>query len=143
MFDASTLEFKYKRQKYDSVYLSKAGNIVKVRQGQEEQSGLYLDEEITILPPGFSIEDEMKKVIEEGYKELVFKNSFHKALKNIANGNKDLEAYIDQREHVGQINPNVVISSLLRNDLDAQDYFIKRIIVVEIFIRQIKIELDC
>lgn len=143
MFDASTLEFKYKRQKYDSVYLSKAGNIVKVRQGQEEQSGLYLDEEITILPPGFSIEDEMKKVIEEGYEELIFKSSFHKALKNIANGNKDLEAYIDQREHVGQINPNVVISSLLRNDLDAQDYFIKRIIVVEIFIRQIKIELDC
>ena len=49
----------------------------------------------------------------------------------------------DVKEAIGYINPQRMASSIIKNEFDEDDYFMKRIIVIELFIKQIRKEYGC
>ena len=64
-------------------------------------------------------------------------------MKRIENENIYIEQYLDRRENVGFVSPKIMAAGILKEKVDEEDYFIKRIIVFELFIRQIKEEYEC
>lgn len=141
MFDESTLENKDKNIKYDSVYLSEKGNIITRRQAKDVvDEELEFDDDITILPPGRTIEEEMEEIKEKGYWRRISESSFDSALSKISKNKTEVQAYINRKETVGYINPKIIAFSTRKNEVDRDDYFIKRIIAIELFIRQIRME---
>lgn len=144
IFDNSTLEVKNQNVKYDSVYLSDSGSIIKIMQPEDiSTNGLELDEEIIILPPGQTIEEEVEKIKNRGYWRFISVSSFESALSKIENENIDVKEYLDAKKTVGYLNPQRMASSILKSDIDVSNYFIKRIIAIELFIKQIKSEYGC
>ena len=118
MFDESTLDYKSQKVKYDSVYLSEEGNIITIRQKEDVyDEELKQEEEITILSPGQTIEEEIEKIKEEGYWRLISESSFKSALLKISkkNPNTDLEEYIKTKETIGYVNPQLMASSIIKN----------------------------
>ena len=59
------------------------------------------------------------------------------------NGNTEIMEYIDAKDAVGYLNPERIASSLLKSEIDVENYFIKRIIAIELFIKQIRKEYEC
>ena len=144
MFDKSTLEFKSKNVKYDSVYLSDSGSIITIEQPEDiTEDELQLDEEISILPPGRTLEEEIEEIKIRGYWRFISASSFTTALSEISISNVEIQDYVDTKEAVGFINPERMASSLLKSEIDMENYFIKRILVIELFIKQIKNEYGC
>lgn len=143
-FDKSTLAFKSQNIKYDTVYLSEQGNIITKEQPEDiTENGLALDEEITILPPGGTIEEEIEKIKKRGYWRFISASSFRTALEKVSNEHADIQAYIDKKEAVGYINPQIMASSVVKHKMDAENYFIKRIIAIELFLYQIRKTYRC
>ena len=144
LFDESTLEYKNKNVKYDSVYISDQGNIISVMQEEDTiDDDLQLDEEIEIIPQWKTIEEQIEEVKERGYWRFISESSFKLALSKIAKNKPEIQEYIDRKDVVGYINPKLLAKSLLENDINENDYFIKRIIAIELFIHQIKMEYGC
>ena len=143
-FDNSTLEFKTKKASYDSVYLTTDGTIVKLKKDQEQgKDDLVLEEDILLIPQWSTMEEEIQEIKDNGYHEFVSESSFLNALRKIADGNEDVLGFIDRKEMVGYLSPKRLAIGLLEYDLDLNDYFIKRIIVFELFTNQLKIEFGC
>ena len=144
LLSSSTLEYKSRNVKYDSVYLADDGSIKKVRKENDSTNyKLVLDEDFIVLPPGRTIEEEVERIREEGYWEFVSESSFISALKSIADGNTDLEQYIDRKENVGYVDTKSMARSLMEDDISDDNYFVKRIVALELFINKVKIEYGC
>ena len=144
MFDESTLEYKSKNVNYDSVYISDSGSIITIPQPEDvSEIGLKLDEEISILPPGRTIEEEIEEIKNRGYPRFISTSSFISALSKIENENILVKEYVNAREAAGYINPKRMASSILKSEIDVNNYFVKRIIAIELFIKQIKSEYGC
>jgi len=143
-FDRSTLEYKRENVKYDSVYLSDQGEIIRIEQSEDiSENELQLDEEISILPPGRTIEEEIEEIKRRGYWRFISASSFISALSEISDSKIEIQEYIEVKEAVGLINPQRMASSLIKNEIDEDNYFIKRIIAIELFIKQIRKEFEC
>jgi len=144
MFDESTLEYKSKNVNYDSVYISDSGSIITIPQPEDvSEIGLKLDEEISILRPGRTIEEEIEEIKNRGYPRFISTSSFISALSKIENENILVKEYVNAREAAGYINPKRMASSILKSEVDVNNYFVKRIIAIELFIKQIKSEYGC
>jgi len=144
MFDESTLEYKSKNVNYDSVYISDSGSIITIPQPEDvSEIGLKLDEEISILRPGRTIEEEIEEIKNRGYPRFISTSSFTSALSKIENENILVKEYVNAREAAGYINPKRMASSILKSEIDVNNYFVKRIIAIELFIKQIKSEYGC
>lgn len=144
MFHESTLEFKSINVKYDSVYLSDSGSIIKIAQPEDiSEDELQLDEEIFILPSGGILEEEIEEIKRKGYWRFISASSFTSALSVISDSNFAIQEYIDAKHALGYINPQRMASSILTNEVDKDNYFIKRIMAIELFIKQIKNEFGC
>jgi hypothetical protein len=144
MFDKSNLEYKSQKVQYDTVYLSDQGNIISIMQPEDiSEDDLVLDEDFLILPPDRTIEDEIEKIKERGYWRFISESSFTSALSKISNRNIEIQEYINAKEAIGYINPQRMASSLAKHEIDVENYFIKRIIAIELFINQIRKEYGC
>lgn len=144
MFDESNLEYKSKNVKYDSVYMSNQGNIISVMQEEDIiKDELQLDEEIEIFPQGSTVEEQLNEVKKRGYWRFISESSFKLALSKIAKNKPEIQEYVDRKDAVGYISPKLMAKSLLENNINENDYFIKRIIAIELFIQQIKLEYGC
>ena len=143
-FDNSTLEYKSIKVKYDSVYFSKDGEIRRIRQKQDIEPGEKVYEDvIDVFPPGLTNNEQLEKIKLEGYWRFISDSSFKKALLEISTNNSNIQQYIDRKDAVGYINPYALASSIQILDIDDTDYFIKRIIAVELFINEIRINYGC
>lgn len=143
-FDESTLEFKIQNVKYDSVYLSDSGSIISIMQPEDiTESELRLDEEISILSAGRTIEEEIEEIKNKGYWRFISASSFTAALSEISNYDIEIQGYIARKEAVGYISPQRMASLILKSEIDRENYFIKRILAIELFIAQIKNEYGC
>ncbi len=58
------------------------------------------------------------------------------------NENIEIMEYVDAKDAVGFLNPQRMASSILKSEIDVNNYFIKRIIAIELFIKQIKSEVE-
>jgi hypothetical protein len=144
LFEKSTLEYKSKNVKYDSVYLSDQGTIISVMQEEDIiEDGLQFDEEIEFFSQQKTIEEQIEEVKVRGYWRFISDSSFKLALSKIAKDKPDIQAYIDRKDVAVYINPKKMAKSMLDNDINENDYFVKRIIAIELFIQQIKIEYGC
>ena len=144
MFDESTLEYKRQNMKYDSVYISEQGNIIRIEQQEDiAKDELQLDEEIEIFPNNLTIEEQIEEIKEKGYWRFISSSSFTSALSKISDSKIEIEEYIDVKDVVGYINPQRMASSIIKNEIDEENYFIKRIIAIELFIKQIRKEYGC
>lgn len=144
MFDESTLEFKNQNVKYDSVYLSESGSIITIQQHEDiSEDEVHLDEEISILPPGRAIEEEIEEIKNRGYSRIISASSFTAALSKAMNQNIEIMEYVDTKDAMGYINPQRMASSIANSQMDMDNYFIKRIIALELYIKQIKSEYGC
>ena len=144
MFDESTLEYKIQNVKYDSVYISEQGEIIRIRQPEDiSKDELQLEEVIEISPNNLTIEEQIEEIKRRGYLRFISASSFTSALSKISDSKIEIQEYIDTKDIVGYINPQKMASSILKNKIDDDNYFIKRIIVFEIFIAQIRKEYSC
>ena len=144
MFDESTLEYKMQNVKYDSVYISEQGEIIRIRQPEDiSEDELQLEEEIEISPNNLTIEEQIEEIKWRGYLRFISASSFTLALSKISVSKIEIQEYIDTKDIVGYINPQKMALSILKNEIDDDNYFIKRIIVFEIFIAQIRKEYSC
>jgi len=144
MFDESTLEFKSQNVKYDSVYVSESGSIIRIQQPEDiSEDELQIDEEISILPSGRTIEEEIEEIKNRGYWRFISASSFTTALSKTVNENIEIMKYVDAKDAVGHLNPQRMAASILESEIDVDNYFIKRIIALELYIKQIKSEYGC
>jgi len=148
-FEKSTLEYKSEKLQYDTVY---ASNNYKI--GEEE---LFSDELLIITVTqdkdtsweDFEVfgeqitEKKMKEIKKHGYWNHISESSFERALIETKIENQDIDEYIDARQSVGELNPRLMANGILESKIGANNYFIKRIIVFEIFRKQMKKEHKC
>ena len=101
------------------------------------------EEEIEISPNNLTIEEQIEEIKRRGYLRFISASSFTSALSKISDSKIEIQEYIDTKDIVGYINPQQMASSILKNKIDDDNYFLKRIIVFEIFIAQIRKEYSC
>ena len=144
MFDESTLEYKSQNIKYDSVYISDQGNIIRIEQQEDiSENELQFDEEIEMFPNSLTIEEQIEEIKENGYWRFISASSFTSALSKISDGKTEIQEYINAKDAVAYLSPQRMASSVLKSEIDVSNYFIKRIIAIELFIHQIKNEYGC
>ncbi len=144
MFDESTLEYKSKNVKYDSVYMSDHGSIISVMQEEDIiEDELQFDDEIEFFPQCRTVEEQLNEVKKRAYWRFISESSFKLALSKIAKNKLEIQGYIDRKDAVRYISPKLMAKSLLENNINENDYFIKRVIAIELFIQQIKLEYGC
>jgi len=140
----STLESKSLNIKYDSVYLTDKNTITTIKQPEDiSEDVLQLNEEIVIFPPGRTIEDELKEIKERGYWRFISASSFTMALSKISHTSVSVQSYLESNNAAGDLDPQRMASSIIENKVDLKNSFVKRIIVMELFIKQIRKEYGC
>lgn len=148
-FEKSTLEYKSEKLQYDTVY---ASNNYKI--GDEElfsYESLIMAvtqdrdtgwEDIVVFGEQ-TTEQKIEEVKKHGYWNHISESSFVRALIETKIENQDIDEYIDARQSDGELNPRLMANGILESKIDVNNYFIKRIIVFEIFRKQIKKEHEC
>lgn len=148
-FRKSTLEYKSEKLKYDTVYASNNYQI-----GEEE---FYSEEPVIMTVTQnqdtswedlivFGEQTTQKKIQEvknRGYWNHISESSFVKAIIESKIDDKDIQGFIDSKQAIGDLNPIGMANSILESKIDVNDYLIKRIIIFEIFRKQIKKEHGC
>ena len=143
-YNRSTLAHKNKNMKFDSVYLSKNGNIITIKPKEDIDEVIdFIDEEIEILAPGQTIEDKIEEYKTRGYWKFISESSFKGALLKISEDKSEIKEYIDVLDITGYIDPKTVVNSIRQNEIDENDYFIKRIIAIEFYIKLIREKYGC
>ena len=148
-FEKSTLEYKGEKLQYDTVYASnyyKIGEeelfsedliIMTVTQDRDTSWGdiVVIGEQTT--------QKKIEEIKKQGYWNHISESSFVRALTETKIENQEIDEYLDRRQAVGELNPKSMANALLEFKIDVNSYFIKRIIVFEIFRQQIKREHGC
>ena len=132
-YDSSTLEAKYQRHDYDTVY---ATNLEDINPSVAEIYSVTKDgdtiEALTMLAPNKTVESLVEEEKINGYTELISEGSFILGLEKVRD-RKDIEGKLEVYEQVGKIPPKLAAKNIAHNQsIDHEDYFIKRIIVVDI-----------
>ena len=151
-YNESTLEIKSERLDFDTVFASHLetdfnGNkryseelsIVSVKQNGDTTWG----ELIIAGNAEQTLENQILEKKKYGYWKLISASSFLKALENTEIRNKDVKNYIEGKQEEGEIYPQRLASETLHFDIDVDDYFIRRILVLEVFINKYKQEKRC
>jgi len=148
-FDKSTLEYKSEKLSYDTVYTS---NFYKTRDEefysadpifitvtQEKDTGwedlMLLDEQ--------TLQHKIDYIEKVGYWKFISESSFVNSLTETNIRNKNVVNYIEARHTFGNLNPATTSRAIRKLELDLDNYFVKRIIVFEIFAEIIKLEYQC
>lgn len=144
LIDASTLNFRTERMSYDTVFLSGNGTVVaRTADFSPDDDMNFMEEEIIILRSGESDTAQFERIVNEGYQKFVSESSVIVGFRSIAHLNKEVEQYLKRRRDAATSNVRIKAKSISGMLVDTEDYFIKRIIVFELYIGQIRKELEC
>ena len=143
-FQNSTLEFKSENLKYQDVFFSnyytEDGDIIYTKEPTilaVEQSGDTIWNGIEIFKE--NSEDAILEIVKQrGYWNPLSESSFLKALMLSGTDNEEIIAYMNSRELHGPPHVQQLATDLNFPHIETSNYFIKRIIVFEIFRRQIR-----
>ena len=148
-FEESTLEFKSEILQYDTVYASKSYKlgseefysnqpvIITITQDQDTSW------EYVVVYGEETTEKKIEQVKKRGYWNHISESSFVNALieSNLENG--DIKEYMEAKKSTGELNPRAMANGILESNIKVDDYFIKYIIVFEIFRKQIRKGYGC
>ena len=150
-FENSTLEFRSEKLQYDTVYSSNYHSwfgeeksysdepiIVTVAQDRDTSWG-----DIIIVQGEQTTQNMIEQIRKDGYWNHISDSSFLKALKEVNLNNSAIAQYIDAKLAAGELNHVLIAKTTLENDIDIDNYFIKRIIIFEVFRNQMKREHGC
>ncbi|MGK0313967.1 MAG: hypothetical protein ACI86M_000177 [Saprospiraceae bacterium] len=144
-FQNSTLELKGEKLKYDTVY---AGISLITKDPQDTvvitiTQDKDTSEELVYLTGNDSFKAQVEQVKEYGYWNLLNRSSFVQALKHERNPEL-INQYIHRREAVGKWSHKFIAKSMGADSaINFNDYFIKRIVVFEVFYENLRIEHGC
>lgn len=152
-YNTSTLEYKYIKKQYDTVYYSEKLNpdsqilqfdsvgIVSITQ---EQDTSYGDD--ILLPPSIeeTIENKIEYIKEQGYCFTLNESSFFGAINNIESKDSIVLDYIYSRNLVGLLNYQTIVANGIRNEkMDLNNEIWRKIFVFEVLIKYIEKEYGC
>lgn len=146
VFKATTIEFKSELLQYDTVFASNYYDIGGETFYTEDSIVMTISQtqdtnwHNVVVYGEQTIEKKIKEVKEYGYWNHISESSFVNALAAVQSEDKDIEEYVNRRKNVGVVHPKIMVSGTLKFDMDVEDYFIKRIIVFEIFRRELEKE---
>lgn len=139
----STLEYKHENVKFDTAYISDLGEIVRIVQPEDKFEHGEPLEEIIERNPRLTIEEELAEVIKNGYWRTISHSSFTTALRKMSHPSDLIEDYITRKESVLYVHPKKMAEGIREKNIDVEHYFIKRIVVLEVFIQQIRNDINC
>lgn len=143
-FGSEHLEY---RQKGEKNYLYLQDSLIRII---DQDS--FFNEEIAIYPPNRTIEEELIKVQEHGYLNFSSNSLFDEAIDSIKHiYSKDdvleLKSYVEVKKERIDIEhwrlAEYLHEEYCTKNIDLNDYFLKRIIVFEIFVEYLFLESDC
>jgi len=148
-FEKSTLEYRSEKLQYDTVYASNYFRIGEEELFSEEPVIMTVTQDrdtswVDIIVSGAqTTEKKIEVVRKDGYWNHVSESSFVRALIETKIKNHDVGEYVDARKSFGELNPRLMANGILESKINTNNYFMKRIIVFEIFRKQIKKEHGC
>ena len=148
-FDESSLEYKRERVAYDTVYASNYFKIGDKKQFSEKLIIITITNEQDTSWQDFvaidveTVEDKIMSVKNEGYWKHISESTFVNALIELNSKGENITDYIDRKISAGYVNPKMMANGILNHEIDQNDYFIKRIIVFELYGNLIKENYGC
>ena len=137
--ETSTLLYKSEKAYYDTVYYSNECNFDGKIEYSEHPFVIAITQEGDTICQNIVVSDwetktELELIKEDGYFRLIHDSSFFEGLKAIQSDDLTISEFIKLKESSGGFSSNEVASSFILGDFDFEDYFVKRIIVVEVVI---------
>jgi len=107
-----------------------------------ETENEYLSE--ILLPPGRTIQDKIKSIKDRGYNVFIHESSFVNSLRFLCEQSINAEEYVYVKDRSGEIQLSHMCNYLLHDeDVDFDDYIVRKIIIFEVVIKYFGIINTC